>query len=244
MRSTLEKLGFEVRLAENLDYAGMVGALANFQSSIEPGDTVAIHFSGHGVAANGRNYLLPVDFPQPESGRQGEVLLPRLAFDAGEIVDGLRSQGAKLTLAVFDACRDNALTTGTRSIGMSRGLVRMDPPRGVFVMFSAGPGELAADRLTDGDPEATSVFTRVFIPILETPGLTLVEIAKRTQVKVSELAATVDHQQFPDYSDRVIGDVVLVPKTEPEAPIALPPATETEVAAIAPTTTPQSSTPP
>jgi hypothetical protein len=241
MQATLERLGFEVRLAENLSYAGMVGTLANFQSSIEPGDTVAIHFSGHGVAANGRNYLLPVDFPQPESGRQGEVLLPRLAFDAGEIVDGLRAQGAKLTLAVFDACRDNALTSGTRSIGMSRGLVRMDPPRGVFVMFSAGPGELAADRLTDEDPEATSVFTRVFIPILETPGLTLVEIAKRTQVKVSELAATVDHQQFPDYSDRVIGDVVLLPKPESESPAT---GTETEVAAVAPTTTPPPATPP
>jgi hypothetical protein len=250
MRATLEKLGFEVRLAENLDYAGMVGALANFQSSIEPGDTVALHFSGHGVAANGRNYLLPVDFPQPESGRQGEVLLPRLAFDAGEIVDGLRSQGAGLTLAVFDACRDNALTSGTRSIGMSRGLVRMDPPRGVFVMFSAGPGELAADRLSDEDPAATSVFTRVFIPILETPGLTLVEIAKRTQVKVSELAATVDHQQFPDYSDRVIGDVVLLPRIEPETSAAPPaetvepPPALPEVAAVAPTTTPPPSTPP
>jgi hypothetical protein len=237
MQATLQKLGFEVRLAENLGYAGMVETLAAFQSSIEPGDTVAIHFSGHGVAANGRNYLLPVDFPQPESGRQGEVLLPRLAFDAGEIVDGLRSQGAKLTLAVFDACRDNALTAGTRSIGMSRGLVRMDPPRGVFVMFSAGPGELAADRLTDDDPEATSVFTRVFIPILETPGLTLVEIAKRTQVQVSELAATVDHAQFPDYSDRVIGDVILLPKTEPSEPTPQS-VLETNIATIDPTDTP------
>jgi hypothetical protein len=226
MRATLERLGFEVRLAENLDYAGMVDTLAGFQSSIEPGDTVAFHFSGHGVASNGRNFLLPVDFPQLASSRQGEVMLPRLAFDAAEIVDGLRAQGAALTLAVFDACRDNALTSGTRSV-MSRGLVRMDPPRGVFVMFSAGPGELAADRLSDQDSAATSVFTRVLIPILETPGLTLVEIAKRTQVEVSELAATVDHQQFPDYSDRVIGDVILLPK-----PV------ETEVATVAPTETP------
>jgi hypothetical protein len=238
MRATLEKLGFEVRLAENLDYAGMVDTLAGFQSSIEPGDTVAFHFSGHGVASNGRNFLLPVDFPQLASSRQGEVMLPRLAFDAAEIVDGLRAQGAALTLAVFDACRDNALTSGTRSV-MSRGLVRMDPPRGVFVMFSAGPGELAADRLSDQDSAATSVFTRVFIPILETPGLTLVEIAKRTQVEVSELAATVDHQQFPDYSDRVIGDVVLLAKPESATAGASSAVTaETEVAAVAPTVTP------
>lgn len=210
MGTTLQALGFQVTVKVNLTYAGMADTLAKFQSAIEPGDKVAFHFSGHGVAAEGHNYLLPVDFPLPNSGREAEALLPHLAFDAADVVSNLRAQGAALTLAIFDACRDNALTSGTRSI-LSRGLVRMDPPSGVFVMFSAGPGELAADRLSNDDPAPTSVFTRVFIPNLETPGLTLVQIAKRTQIDVSELAATIGHQQFPDYSDRVRGDIVLNP---------------------------------
>lgn len=41
-----------------------------------PGNTFAFHFSGHGVAANGRNYLLPVDFPQPEIGNKPPPIGP------------------------------------------------------------------------------------------------------------------------------------------------------------------------
>src|SRR5262245_52062623 len=34
MQAALQKLGFTVELAQNLDYAGMVDTLANFQASI------------------------------------------------------------------------------------------------------------------------------------------------------------------------------------------------------------------
>jgi len=85
----------------------------------------------------------------------------------------------------------------------------MTPTEGVFIMFSAGAKQTALDRLAQDDPNRNSVFTRTFVQEMATPGLTLVQIAKRTQSDVKQLAATVGHDQTPAYYDQIVGDVVL-----------------------------------
>src|SRR5262249_31503425 len=111
---------------------------------------------------------------------------------------------------VLDACRDNPFAAaGTRSLPGTRGLARVDAPEGVFVLMSAGAKQEALDRLSDSDANPNSVFTRTFLAELAKPGQTLGQIAKRTQVEVKALAATVGYQQTPAYYDQVIGDVVL-----------------------------------
>src|SRR5262249_30701947 len=49
----------------------------------------------------------------------------------------------------------------------------------------------------------------VFVPGLIQPRLTLVEIAKKVQKAVHDLAATVQRPQDPAYYDGVIGDIYL-----------------------------------
>jgi len=44
-------------------------AWQEFLDSIEPGDTVTFFFSGHGVAIDGKNYLLPRSMPDLQPGR-------------------------------------------------------------------------------------------------------------------------------------------------------------------------------
>jgi hypothetical protein len=99
--------------------------------------------------------------------------------DEGHSVDAIvrrvQGRGAAVSFFVLDACRDNPIAaTGTRSIGGTRGLTRVDTPNGVFVLFSAGLGQTALDRLADDDPDPNSVFTRKLVPLLKTPGLTQV----------------------------------------------------------------------
>lgn len=204
LRTALEKLGFNVTLADNLDFKAMTRTIAEFEAKIAPGDEVVFEFSGHGVAIDGRNYLLPVDVEQPQAG--GEAEIKSFGRDAGQLVDDLRAKGPKLVFAILDACRDNPFQSASRSIGSSRGLARMDPDPGAFILFSAGPGEEALDRLGTGDKEATSVFTRVLLKYLDMPGITLQKLAKLTQGEVSRLAGTVGHTQFPDYFDRTVDE--------------------------------------
>jgi Caspase domain len=208
--SELSKLGFEVVKAEDVGRRAMSRALVELEGKIGPGDTALIYFAGHGFAIDGTNYLLPVDVPVAGPGQEG--LVRDASFAANGLSDRLQEKGASTVILILDACRDNPFAVaGKRSIGMTRGLTRMDPAEGMFVLFSAGQGQSALDRLSDTDNNPNSVFTRTLLVEMETPGQSMVQIAKKTQAKVRELAAKVDHVQVPAYYDQIVGDLYLSP---------------------------------
>ena len=66
--------------------------------------------------------------------------------------------------------------------------------------------EAALDRLADDDPNPNSVFTRSLIPLMQKPGMSLVQAARTVRRDVQKLAATVPHDQRPAYYDEVMGD--------------------------------------
>jgi hypothetical protein len=126
----------------------------------------------------------------------------------------------RVAVVVLDACRNNPLRRPgvTRAIGGERGLVRSDPVRGVFSLYSAGVGQTALDRLGDNDPNPNSVFTRVLLPTLSKPGLDLGALAVEVREEVAQLAASIGHDQRPAYYDETIGGrVYLAGTSRPEA---------------------------
>src|SRR5512147_928444 len=136
----LAKLGFDVVSAENVGRRAMSRALVELESKIESGDTALIYFAGHGFAVDGTNYLLPVDVPAAGPGEEG--LVRDASFAANGLSDRLQEKGAATVILILDACRDNPFALkGKRSIGLTRGLTRMDPAEGMFVLFSAGEGQ-------------------------------------------------------------------------------------------------------
>jgi hypothetical protein len=206
----LAKLGFEVVTAQDVGRRAMSRALVELEGKVGAGDTALIYFAGHGFAIDGTNYLLPVDVPPAGPGEEG--LVRDASFAASGLSDRLQSKGAGTVILILDACRDNPFALkGKRAIGMTRGLTRMDPAEGMFVLFSAGQGQSALDRLSETDANPNSVFTRTLLLEMETPGQSMVQIAKRTQAKVRELAAKVDHVQVPAYYDQIVGDLYLTP---------------------------------
>lgn len=211
MSETLTEIGFEADLATNVTRRGMTQALAKFETKIAPGDEIFFFYAGHGVAIAGENYLIPTDMLAPEQG--AESLIEDEAISVDRVIRKFQGRGAAVSFVVLDACRDNPFASedGTRSIGQSRGLTRIEPPSGVFVLYSAGLGQTALDRLNDDDPNPNSVFTRELLPILKTPGLTHVGIAKRVQSAVIEEASLVGHRQEPAYYDQIKGEIVLLP---------------------------------
>jgi Caspase domain len=197
-------LGYDVQQADNVSRLDFLRQWQHFLNRIEPGDEAALFFAGHGVEISGLNYLLPADVPRVNSGE--EELLKASGLSLSGFLDQARERKPQMMLYVVDACRDNPFVSSTgRSIGGTRGLTLVEPPSGTFVMFSAGAGETALDRLSDDDPNPNSVYTRVLLPRLKTPGR-IGDIARDVRRQVRDLASTVNHVQTPAYYDEVLGD--------------------------------------
>ena len=205
---SLGRLGFSVTLGTNVVRRDFVRMVADFENRIQPGDTAFVFYSGHGVEIEGANYLLPIDAPKVGAGQQG--ILRDEAISTDGLIQRLKARGTRAQILVLDACRDNPFRDQLgRSVGGARGLAQAQASNGVFVIYSAGIGETALDRLANNDANPNSVFTRSFLPLLEDPNRSLVEVAKATRLQVKSLAGGVGHQQSPAYYDEVDGDLFL-----------------------------------
>ncbi|MBT1516100.1 caspase family protein [Bradyrhizobium sp. SRL28] len=209
---TLRSLGFEVIVGTNLGRQAMIDKLAEFIARLQPGDTAALFFAGHGVAIAGVNYLIPSDVPAVTEGAEARVRGASLAEP--DLIAELQARSVRVALLVIDACRDNPFPRAAgRSIGNTRGLADAKPARGIFTLYSAGIGQTALDRLGGNDAAHNSVFTRIFAEQLKRPELHLGDLAVEVRERVAELAlkATDDrgqpapHEQTPAYYDQTLG---------------------------------------
>ncbi len=226
MGDALESVGFEVYRAKDVTRRNMNRQLQTFYSKLQPGDEALFFYAGHGVEIAGRNYLLPTDIPTATPG--GEDFIKSEAVPVDRILDSIRKRGTRVAIMVLDACRDNPFPSeGTRSLGGTRGLARMPTAEGTFIMYSAGVGQTALDRLADDDPHPNSVFTRSLVPLIKQPGFSLTRTARLVRRKVQDLAGKISHNQRPAYYDEVTGDfffagkeqkVAVAPPTPPTPP--------------------------
>ncbi len=202
----LEGLGFAVtRLTQDASLDKILGELERFTRSIQPGDTVLFYYAGHGISLDDGNYLIPSDIPL--LGPNDERIAKRYAIAEREVKQDLRAAGARVTIVVLDACRNNPFPArGTRAIGSAtRGLARIDATDGVYSLYSAREGQTALDRLSDTDSDRNSVFTRVFIKQLKTPGVSLSELGDIVRDDVAALARSANEEQVPAVSNDLIG---------------------------------------
>jgi hypothetical protein len=216
---SLQAAGFVVTRALDPDADALYDTLARFTAALRPGDEVVVYFAGHGVEVEGRNWLLPADMPPLRPG--DEVKLRRAALATDDLMAEITARGPQITLMILDACRDNPFPhQGTRSVGNTRGLARLEAPRGSYVIYSAGAGQTALDRLGEGDANPNSVFTRALLPRLAQPGLSIRDLAQQVRLEVDATARSIGHDQFPAIYDQLAGDFVLVGVANPVTTIA------------------------
>lgn len=213
--------GFEVETLIDGDRNAMKRAIAGFAARLKqagPDAVAAFFYAGHGIQANGRNYLIPVNAPL-----RSEADLDYETVEAQWVLDLLGAAGARMSIIILDACRNNPFPAVSR--GVSRGLARMDAPRGSILAYSTAPGDVAAD----GDG-ANSPFTRALAKAIRTPGLKIEDTFK--QVRREVLAAT-DNAQLPWESTSLTGDFYFMPGGG-----ARPGPAPAQPAAVRPTVTP------
>ncbi|XP_071610626.1 mucosa-associated lymphoid tissue lymphoma translocation protein 1-like isoform X5 [Heliangelus exortis] len=93
----LEHLGFQVVSLLDLNKAEMVSAVSQFLQLLEKGFYAVFYYAGHGYEHYGRNYMVPVDAPQPYT--------PENCISVQRILQKMQQQQTALNLVLLDTCR-------------------------------------------------------------------------------------------------------------------------------------------
>jgi uncharacterized caspase-like protein len=191
--AALTELGFEVIRATDADLEAMQEALLAFTSRIEEGSTALVFYAGHGVQANGRNYLVPVD-----ARLRSESRLRFEALELGDVLEELEYSPSRLNLVILDACRNNPFLQRVR--GGSRGLAAVDAATGTLVAYATAPGSVASDGVG-----SNGLYTEQLLNVLREPGLQAEAVFKRVRIGVTEASGG---EQVPWESSSLTGDFV------------------------------------
>lgn len=200
MSTALTSIGFKVNMYLDIDEKSFKQALREFKMSIQGGDEVLVFFAGHGVQLGATNYLLPTDIKG-----DNEEQVKDEAIQLQRILDDLQERKAKFSLAIIDACRDNPFKGSGRALG-GRGLAPTTAATGQMVMFSAGSGQQALDKLGQNDKDKNGLFTRILLKEMNKPGIPVDRVLRNVRNEVVTLAKSVGHEQTPALYDQAVGE--------------------------------------
>jgi len=216
----LNQAGFEVVMAFDLTRDIMKQTVEEFAARVlEKGsNTVAmVYYAGHGIQADGENYLIPID-----AKFQAEDDLAEQGVKLADVVAALEATQTKARIVVVDACRNNPF--GGSAADDSGGFALVDAPEGALIAYSTSPGTVALDGLGKHSPYAAA-----FMRTARTPNLPVEQVFKKVRLLVND---TTDKKQLPWDSARLNTEFVFFANAEqPAAPAVVP--AKVEVSALA-----------
>jgi hypothetical protein len=186
MAKALDACGYQVTDKYDLDADSFSAAIDEFENESREAAAAIIFYSGHGIASNGKNYLLPTD-----AQLLGEVDLTRFMS-----VEGIIERIAKTTdktVFLFDACRNTFESAGdtfdddvqsseprkveiggaTYASGMTTASLPVNL-KDLFIFFATSPDSVARDGVGENSP-----FTHALLENITIPGLKIGELANR-----------------------------------------------------------------
>lgn len=202
IQQTLQKLGFEVTFASDLNRQQMLTMTQTFAERIPAGAIALVYYAGHGLQVQGANYLAPIDM-QPT----GEQSVSLKAFPLQNLIDHLHAAPSAVNVVILDACRNNPFQPSTNQgyrYFADMGLARVVSPKGTIVAYSTAPGQFAED----GKGRSHSLYTETLAQQIQTPGLTIEAALKNVAEIIRK--KTLDDQQ-PWYESSLVDSFYFLP---------------------------------
>jgi uncharacterized caspase-like protein len=193
----LQALGFTVLTGLDLDHATTTEMLRRFQQATAHADTALFFYAGHGLQADGLDYIVPIDADPAIRPDPRQTMIDLSAVLAA------MAQGPKINVLFLDAGRDNPLPPDLAASNV--GPVDAGLAPGLVISYAAGPGQAAAH----GQGDAHSPYTAAILDQLDAPGQEIGELL--TRVRLSVIDAT-DGRQVPwDHSSLSAGFYLVAP---------------------------------
>jgi len=174
MAKALTGLGFNVTQLINATRREMKQGIRDFGKRLRRSEVGLFYYAGHGMQANGHNYLIPVD---ADIEQEYEINLE--AIDANRILAEMEQAGNRLNMVFLDACRDNPYKRSFRST--NKGLAQMQAPSGTLLAYATAPGQVAADGMG-----RNGIFTKHLLKHIHTPELAIETVLKKVRIGVKE----------------------------------------------------------
>lgn len=201
--AALRSLGFRVLEKTNVSRDQLIHAVEDFRKTLPGAEVAVFYYAGHGISVGGSNYLVPVKSGFSPDGADSVGLRMRAEtrlFNAEQAVADITSGGAACTIVILDACRNTPIArdAGSRSLSVGSGLSEMTPPSGSLIAFATDAGEVALD-----GEGANGLYTEELLKNLQTPGITIEQVFKRTRAGVVRRSKG---SQVPAEYSRLVGD--------------------------------------
>jgi Caspase domain len=201
MTAALRKLGFEVVVVKDVDKRSLEMVLANFGRQAQEADAALVYYAGHGIQFQGLNYLMPVD-----ARLEDEYSINYELTRIDDVLFALsRARGVKIL--ILDACRNNPLAERFSSRGVNRdfaqtrGLARIEAPRGMLVAFATQSDQVAVDGVGRNSP-----FTGALLKEIQEPGIEIATLFRRVAIDVNRATGG---RQLPELSISMAGEFYL-----------------------------------
>jgi uncharacterized caspase-like protein len=185
MANALQQTGFTVIKVTDADQKKMKRAIKDFGDKLAaagPTATGLFFYAGHGVQVDGTNYLVPI---AADIEKAADVDIESVSADT--ILQQMEFAGSRVNIVVLDACRNNPLQRGLRSI--TRGLAPIEAAQGTFIAYSTAPGQVAADGTGSNSP-----YTKALAKTIVQPGVGIEEAFRDVR---GEVMAATGGKQIP-----------------------------------------------
>lgn len=200
MARTLKDVGFDVLTVFDGGSAEMRSAVTEFGRRLKVPDTVALfYYAGHGVQADGENYLVPL---AADISDMTEVALNSVSLS--DVLKTMARSQSRMNIVILDACRDNPFSATTRAIAQG-GLAPVVAPSGTLIGYATAPGQVARDGDGDNSPYSAALAANISLS-----GLTLEEVFRNARRRVIE---TTSGRQVPWEHSSLVGEFFFKPKT-------------------------------
>ena len=175
---SLEELGFEVILKENLKKADMEDAVIDFSRKLDKASVGLFYFAGHGYMGNNKdNYLMSVEMRDNLT----EPFAKEKSVSLESIMASMKESKALTKLLFIDACRNNPFRSWGRSGEKGLGTLNAAAPKGMVAFFAASQGEEASE-----NPNARNgLFTQELLKQIKVPNLELGAVLRNISNQVN-----------------------------------------------------------
>jgi uncharacterized caspase-like protein len=197
MSAVFSDIGYQVTTAFDLTCERSRVILERFKEDIVPGDEVVFSFSGHGMQVNSENYLAPIDMHHASE-----------AINLQKEIDDMKNCGARMILAVIDACRPQNRLDFFQTIGQLQSeLAQTRLPqaknlrqaiRGHGIVFATSHDTSAVEfrHMSNG------IFTHHFLQEVRVQGRTIEQVIEAVKEKVM---ADTGGDQIPAFHNELSG---------------------------------------